>query len=48
MPPIPAQYLPAPINDSVYIPQNSQWRAYPAMARMGLHDFFWLHLLTSR
>lgn len=42
---LPSQ-LPAPINDSIYIVQNSQWHRYKEMARLGMHDFFWLHLLT--
>jgi hypothetical protein len=41
--------LVAPINDSIYIVQNSPWPRYAEMARMlGLHDFFWLHLATPR
>ncbi len=43
--PIPAAYLPAPINDSIYVPQNTQWYAYPVMLRDGRHDFLWLRLL---
>ena len=35
--------LPAPINDSIYVVQNSQWTRYAEMWRMGMHDFFWLH-----
>jgi hypothetical protein len=41
--------LVAPINDSIYIVQNSPWPRYAEMARtLGLHDFFWLHLATPR
>jgi hypothetical protein len=36
--------LPAPINDSIYIVQNSQWTRYAEMWRMGMHDFFWLRV----
>lgn len=32
----------APINDSVYIMQNSQWYGYLAMWKYGRTDFFWL------
>jgi hypothetical protein len=42
-----AASLPAPINDSIYIVQNSQWAGYSVMWRSGLHDFFWLHLLQG-
>jgi len=41
--PLALAAIPAPINDSVYVPQNGQWYGYPAMWRAGLHDFFWLH-----
>lgn len=37
--------LPAPINDSIYIVQNSQWPRYAEMWRLGVHDLFWLHLM---
>ncbi|HUT23505.1 MAG TPA: hypothetical protein VM492_04095 [Sumerlaeia bacterium] len=38
-------FLPAPINDSIYIAQNSQWPGYARLWReLGIHDFFWLHL----
>lgn len=43
--PIPAHYLPAPINDSIYMPQNTQWYAYPQMWHLGQHDLFWIHLM---
>jgi len=43
--PIGANQLPAPINDSIYIPQNSQWSGYARLASQGTHDFFWLHLI---
>jgi hypothetical protein len=37
--------LPAPINDSIYIVQNSQWPGYARLWReLGIHDFFWLHV----
>jgi hypothetical protein len=40
----PLTQLPAPINDSIYVVQNSQWPRYAEMWRIGLHDFFWLHV----
>jgi hypothetical protein len=42
--PIPVQWLPAPMNDSIYVPQNTQWYGYPVLLRMGRHDLFWVHL----
>ncbi|NQU44694.1 hypothetical protein HQ520_15500 [bacterium] len=44
---IPLTRLPAPINDSIYIVQNSQWTRYAQMWRIGLHDFFWLHAIKG-
>jgi hypothetical protein len=41
----PAHVLPAPINDSIYVPQSTQWYGYPILIRAGKHDFFWWHLL---
>ncbi len=38
-------YLQAPINDSIYIVQNSQWYRYLSMWKEGKTDFFWLRLL---
>ncbi|GAB4320539.1 MAG: hypothetical protein Kow0059_14930 [Candidatus Sumerlaeia bacterium] len=37
---------PAPINDSIYVPQHTQWRGNVLMLRLGRHDWFWLHLLN--
>lgn len=37
----------APINDSVYIFQNSQWPGNARCLEYGLHDIFWLHLLRD-
>jgi hypothetical protein len=38
--------LGAPINDSIYIVQNSQWPGYAELWRTRrVHDFFWLHVL---
>ncbi len=43
--PISPEALPAPINDSIYVPQCSQWYAYPVMLSLGQHDWLWIHLL---
>jgi hypothetical protein len=40
-------YPPAPIQDSIYIPQRSVWTGYPRMWRWGVHDNYWLHLLAG-
>jgi hypothetical protein len=42
----PLWLLIAPLNDSIYIPQNSQWSGYAVMLKQRKHDFFWLHLLS--
>ena len=40
--------LPAPLNDSIYIVQNSAWPRYAEMLRvLHLHDNFWLHLMEK-
>ncbi len=40
------EVLRAPINDSIYIVQNSQWPGYAELWRTRrVHDFFWLHAL---
>ncbi|HNY27863.1 MAG TPA: hypothetical protein PKH31_10835 [Candidatus Sumerlaeota bacterium] len=40
------EILRAPINDSIYIVQNSQWTGYAELWRTrGVHDFFWVHVL---
>jgi hypothetical protein len=43
--PTPLWSLIAPLNDSIYVPQNSQWSGYAEMLRRGSNDFFWLHAL---
>lgn len=43
----PLNTLPAPIQDSIYIVQNSQWKGYALMWKMGWHDLFWLHLIKD-
>jgi hypothetical protein len=43
-----AQAFHAPINDSIYIVQNSQWPGYARLWReRGTNDFFWLHLFDG-
>lgn len=37
--------LPAPINDTIYVPQNSQWYKYHEMSQLGYTDNLWLRLL---
>lgn len=45
--PVSAGALPAPINDSIYVPQNTQWYFYPVMLRAyHMHDFLWLRVLS--
>ncbi|MBX7244295.1 MAG: hypothetical protein K1X53_02280 [Candidatus Sumerlaeaceae bacterium] len=36
--------LPAPINDTIYVPQNSQWYRYWEMMQFGYIDNLWLRL----
>jgi hypothetical protein len=43
--PLPTIRIPAPINDSIYVPQNSQWYRYAEMCRVGYTDNLWLRLL---
>lgn len=43
--PFPVQAMPAPITDSIYVPQNSQWYRYAEMWNAGYTDNFWLRLL---
>jgi hypothetical protein len=43
--PYPMLALPAPINDSIYVPQNSQWYRYGEMWNSGYTDNLWLRLL---
>ena len=38
--------LVAPINDTIYVPQNSQWARYSEMARLGYTDNLWLRLIN--
>lgn len=45
--PIDFRYLIAPINDSIYVMQNSQWYGYLAMWKYGKTDFFWLKMLRT-
>jgi hypothetical protein len=43
--PLRPDRLPAPLNDSIYVPQNSQWYRYAEMMRLGYTDNLWLRLL---
>jgi hypothetical protein len=38
--------LVAPINDTIYVPQNSQWERYSEMAQLGYTDNLWLRLMN--
>lgn len=38
---------PRPIQDSIYLPQNSVWNGYPVMLREGTLDNFWVHLASD-
>lgn len=41
----PGLRITAPINDSIYVPQNSQWYRYAEMQGLGYTDNLWLRLL---
>ncbi len=41
------RYMIAPINDSIYVMQNSQWYGYATMWKYGYTDFFWLRVLRK-
>ncbi len=43
--PYPVQAMPAPISDSIYVPQNSQWYRYAEMWNDGYTDNLWLRML---
>lgn len=45
---VPPKYLPAPLNDSIYVPQNTQWNANCVLLKSGRHDFFWLKIFSGR
>lgn len=42
---IPLPWIGAPVNDSLYVPQNSCWAGYAAMWHAGYQDNLWLRLL---
>lgn len=42
------EFLPAPMIDSLYLPEHSQWATYPEMWRMGYSDLYLLNRLTGR
>lgn len=46
-PPLYSGAIVAPINDSVYIYQNSQWPGNARCLARGLHDVYWLHLARA-
>ena len=39
--------LPAPMIDSLYMPEHSQWATYPEMWRIGYCDLYFLNALTG-
>lgn len=43
--PFPVLAMPAPINDSIYVPHNSQWYRYAEMWNAGYTDNLWLRLM---
>jgi len=45
--PMSMRWLGAPVNDSLYIPQNSCWAGYALMWQAGHQDFFWLRYLRQ-
>lgn len=46
--PFPVQAMPAPINDSIYVPQNSQWYRYAEMWNSGYTDNLWLRWIQRQ
>lgn len=44
--PISIFELTAPINDSIYVPPNTQWYRYAEMWKLGYRDNLWLRLLA--
>lgn len=46
--PIDLRLLIAPMNDSIYVVQNSQWYGYLKMWEAGRTDFFWLRVFGSQ
>ncbi|MDX2175348.1 MAG: hypothetical protein SF028_02650 [Candidatus Sumerlaeia bacterium] len=43
-----ASLMPAPLSDSLYVPQHTQWAVYPAMAALGYNDLYWWRRLFPR
>lgn len=43
--PYPVMLMPAPISDSIYVPQNSQWYRYAEMWNLGYTDNMWLRFI---
>lgn len=46
--PFPVQAMPAPISDSIYVPQNSQWYRYAEMWNSGYTDNMWLRWMQRQ
>lgn len=46
--PVSPAMLPAPMVDSLYVPQHSQWAGYPQMLRMGYCDWWLLARAAGR
>ncbi len=44
--PLPILIPPAPIQDSLYVPQRSVWTGYPRMLKDGEIDNFWIRFLA--
>ncbi|MCC6546377.1 hypothetical protein IT570_04335 [Candidatus Sumerlaeota bacterium] len=40
--------FPAPILDSIYVPQHTQWASYHQMWRLGFSDFYFFNAMTNR
>jgi len=46
--PFPILAMPAPISDSIYVPQNSQWYRYAEMWNSGYTDNLWLRWIQRQ
>ncbi len=44
---LPLTEFPAPMIDSLYIPQHTQWASYGRMWRLGYRDWFWWIAVTG-
>lgn len=45
---LPPAVFPAPMLDSLYLPQHTQWYAYADMWKLGYCDWFFFNVLTGR